>query len=62
MAKKLSRRGRHTLLPIVGDILVELRLSSAGEAWHFQYPRPGRPVGGKMKQVVALTGAPGRLL
>jgi hypothetical protein len=26
-AKKLTRRGRHTLLPILDDTLVELRLS-----------------------------------
>jgi hypothetical protein len=149
MTKKLSGRGRHTVLPIVGDALVEVRLSTRslpalvfraadgseselriadrlslrrgecervlegsqpgatfnpkelspllellggevrdavaeeegrlrvvfanqlvleatpsadGEAWHFQYPRPGHPPGGKVGQFVALTGAPGRLI
>lgn len=32
------------------------------EAWHFQRPRPGRAVGGTGKEVIALTGAHGRLI
>jgi hypothetical protein len=149
MTKKLTSRGRHTVLPILGDTLVEIRLSMCSlpalvfkaadsneaeltiedsitlkrgdqerllegskpgvsfnpkelapllellgsevtdavaekegllriafsnklvlevapshgyEAWHFHYPRPGRPVGGNREQAVALTGAHGHLI
>jgi hypothetical protein len=38
-------------------------LSTTGyEAWHFKYPRPGRPVGDNLRQIVALTGAYGHLI
>jgi hypothetical protein len=149
MTKKLTARGRHTVLPIVGDTLVEIRLnmrndpalvfraaddteaelsiqdciclrrgdqerilegpkpgesfnpqelapllellgsevtdavaekegrlrvafsnklvlevipSHGYEAWHFRYPRPGRPVGGNLERAIALTGAHGHLI
>jgi Family of unknown function (DUF6188) len=32
------------------------------EAWHFQYPRPGRPVGSKLNRIVAVTGTRRHLL
>ncbi len=32
------------------------------EAWHFQFPRPGRPVGGPLDQLIAITGAHGHLI
>jgi hypothetical protein len=148
MASKLQRRGRHTVLPIIGDTLAELRLSAArapalgfqapdgseseitvhdgialrrgdcdlmlpdseadamhpmslsplleligstvtdaiaeetgrlqiefsnklvlsvcptggSEAWHFQFPRPGRPAGGDVSQCVSVIGTHGRLI
>jgi hypothetical protein len=43
-------------------LVLSISPSSDGEAWHFQYPRPGRPVAGNPSQFVALTGAPGRLI
>jgi hypothetical protein len=36
--------------------------NSGYEAWHFQYPRPGRPIGGKLEHFVSVTGADGRLI
>ena len=32
------------------------------EAWHFQYPRPGRAIGGDLKGYTSLQGANGRLI
>ena len=44
------------------ELVLEIAPRGAGEAWRFLYPRPGRPVGGKVNRPVALTGAPGRLI
>ena len=42
--------------------VLEVVPSTAYEAWHFQYPRPGRPAGGNVERHVGLTGANGRLI
>jgi hypothetical protein len=41
-----------------------LRVAPTGsyEAWHFQYPRPAQPAGGKIEDHISLHGAAGRLL
>jgi hypothetical protein len=44
------------------ELVLVITPSGGYEAWHFQYPRPGRPVGGNLAHRVALTGADGRLL
>src|SRR5262245_32446465 len=36
--------------------------SHSCEAWHFQYPRPGRPIGGNIHHLVSVTGDHGRLI
>jgi hypothetical protein len=36
--------------------------SSGYEAWHFQYPRGGRPVSGDITQYLSVTGDDGRLI
>ena len=43
-------------------LVLEVAPSHDGEAWHFQYPRPGRPVGGSLDRSIALTGAHGHLI
>jgi hypothetical protein len=42
--------------------VLDVRSSTGYEAWHFQYPRPGRPVGGKRGNSIAVTGAHGHLI
>jgi hypothetical protein len=52
-------------LRIVFSNSMELRVipSTGGyEAWHFQYPRPGRPFASNAVRILALTGADGRLI
>lgn len=44
------------------ELVVEVVPSHGYEAWHFRYPRPGRPAGGTREQAVAVTGAHGRLV
>jgi hypothetical protein len=44
------------------QMILAVTPSHGHEAWHFQYPRPGRPAGGKLKHLVSLTGAYGRLI
>ena len=36
--------------------------TTAYEAWHFQFPRPGRPSGGSRDQFISVAGAHGRLI
>jgi hypothetical protein len=56
-----EKEGR--LRVVFSNALTLVVASSRGyEAWHFQYPRPGRPTGGNLNQFVALTGAYGRLI
>jgi len=44
------------------ELSLEIVPTGDGEAWRFQYPRPGRPIGGDVKLQVAVGGAPGRLI
>jgi hypothetical protein len=43
-------------------LVLEVVPSHGYEAWHFRYPRPGRPVGATRGPAVALTGGHGRLI
>lgn len=44
------------------ELVLEVTSSTGYEAWHFQYPRPGRPVSGKVDHSVSVTGAYGYLI
>ena len=41
---------------------LQITPKSGFEAWHFLYPRPGRPVGGDVKYHIGITGDDGRLI
>jgi hypothetical protein len=41
---------------------IEIGSSTGYEAWHFQFPRPGRPPGGDVANPISLHGADGHLI
>jgi hypothetical protein len=43
-------------------LVLEIAPSHGYEAWHFHYPRPGRPMGGEHEQAISLHGAHGHLI
>jgi hypothetical protein len=44
------------------DLYFEVPVTGAGEAWQFQYPRPGRPYSQGTGRALSVIGAPGRLI
>ncbi len=44
------------------ELVLEVTSTTGYEAWHFQYPRPGRPVGGLLDHPISLHGTAGRLI
>ena len=49
-------------LSFSNSIILETASTTGYEAWHFQYPRAGRPPGGDVSNHISLHGAAGRLL
>lgn len=58
----LAEENGHLRIGFSNELVLEITPSGDGEAWHFQYPRPGRPAGGEVGRSVSLIGAPGRLI
>lgn len=48
-------------LSFSNSLRIEITSTTGYEAWHFQYPRPGRPPGGDTSNHLSTSGAHGRL-
>jgi hypothetical protein len=49
-------------LTFSNQIVLTVTSTTGYEAWHFRYPRPGRPVHDKHTEAISLTGAAGFLV
>lgn len=58
----VADKGGHLRIAFSNKLILGIMSTSGYEAWHFQYPRPGRPVGGNRDDFIGLTGAYGHLI
>lgn len=49
-------------ISFANQLVLEVVSTTGFEAWHFHYPRPGRPPAGNVREPLALHGAHGRLI
>lgn len=58
VAEKEGRLG----ITFSNQFVLEVMSSTGYEAWHFRYPRPGRPHGDEWGKAIVVTGVHGRLI
>jgi hypothetical protein len=58
----LAKSDGHLTIAFSNATTIDVKSTDGYEAWHFHYPRPGRPVGGKLSQSISLIGASGHLI